>query len=484
MVITFVSVPALLGGLGTAAFGSWVLLQTFSATNGWLSLADIGVVVTATREVGRSASRADDVRVRQLTAAAVAVCSVLGIAAATLLSTLGVILIPLVFRLPSDLVTPVRLATVVFALQVVADLVINAAEGVLEGLHRVDRSRALDIARRTAVVGAAAVTALVTGNIVYAAIASAVACWVLMLTALWLLTRHVPDWFGRPLRSDMTALVRQGRDVALIRPIGVVWRTMDRVIAGIVLGPSAVALVEIATQLQAGADAVLSSSSYAVVPASSWVGARNDPGALAELVERGTRYSMLVTLPVVIATAMLSAPVIEVWLGRSYLEAAPLTTVAVLAVGVLSTIAVGSQLLLGVGHTREILRAAVVSVSVNLVLSVLLVHVVGLVGVFVGTLVAAAVEVPILGPATLRATGITRTAFLRTVVVPVVPPVLAQLTVLVVVLGAGMGPFMTILFGGGIGLLAFVLVSLWTAIPVAELRKLRSEFRPVSRGST
>lgn len=85
----------------------------------------------------------------------------------------------------------------------------------------------------------------------------------------------------------------------------------------------------------------------------------------------------------------------------------------------------------------------------------------------------------------MRATGITRTAFLRAVVIPVLPPVLAQSKVLVAELRAGMGPFMTILFGGGgIGLLAFVLVGLWTAIPVAELRKLRSEFRPVSRGST
>ncbi|MBS1839171.1 MAG: lipopolysaccharide biosynthesis protein [Actinobacteria bacterium] len=480
MVVAFASVPALLGGLGTAAFGSWVLLQTFSATNGWLSLADIGVVVTSTREIGASAARGDGARVQRLTSAAVAVCTSLGIGSATLLGTVGVVLIPVVFRVPSNLVADVRVSTVVVALQVVADLVINAVEGVLEGLHRVDRSRALDIARRTVVVGAAAVAALLTGSIVATAVASAVSCWAVTVVALWMLTRQVPGWSHRPNRHDMTGLVRQGRDVALLRPLGVIRRTMDRVIAGVVLGPSAVALVEIASQLQAGADAVLSSTSYAVVPASAWVGARDDPAGLAELAERGTRYSMLATLPLVVAISMLSAPLIEVWLGSSYLQAAPLTSVAVLAVGVLSMVAVGSQLLLGVGRTREILWAAIVSIATNLVLSVVLVHLIGLVGVFVGTLVSAVVEIPLLGPAVLRATGLDRRRFLSAVVAPVLPPVLAQVAVIAIVLRLGLGPFPTVLVGGVAGALVFVVVGMRSALSVEEVRRLRAEFRSPS----
>lgn len=480
MLVAFVSVPALLGGLGPAAFGSWVLLQTFSATNGWLSLADVGVVVTATREVARSASRDDGGRVRELTVAAVAVCLVLGIAAAVLLGTVGALLIPVVFRIPSGLVDDVRIGAVVIAVQVVADLVVNAVEGVLEGLHRVDRSRAIDIARRTLVVGAAALAAIVTGNLVATAVASAVAGWVLTVWALWLLTRHVPGWVRRPTGRDMADLVRQGRDVALLRPLGVIRRTMDRVIAGVLLGPSAVALVEIASQLQAGADAVLSSTSYAVVPASAWVGAGNDRDALAELAERGTRYSMVATLPFVVAIAMLSAPLIDLWVGSSYLAAAPLTSVAVLAVGVISTIAVGSQLLLGVGRTRVILRAAIASIATNLVLSIVLVQVVGLVGVFIGTLVSALIEIPLLGPAVLQATGIRRRTFLHAVVLPVVPPVLAQVVVIAVVMRFATGSLMAVVLGGVLGGIAFLLAALRSAVSVDELRRLRSEFRSTS----
>ena len=51
MIVAFVQLPILLGGLGPAAFGTWVLLLTFSATTGWVALADLGLSVSTTRTV-------------------------------------------------------------------------------------------------------------------------------------------------------------------------------------------------------------------------------------------------------------------------------------------------------------------------------------------------------------------------------------------------------------------------------------------------
>lgn len=477
MAVGFLAVPALLGGLGSAGFGAWVLLQTFSATNGWMSLADIGVVVTTTRKVGSSAALCDSDRVARLTSAAVATCAGLGAVAAILLASVGTVVLPFVFRIPDDLITQMRAATVVFSVQIVFDQVINAAEGVLEGLQRVDTSRAVDIVRRTVVTGSAAVVAMVTGDLVATFTASVLACGSVMVGSLVVLHRRVPDWFRRPEGAQVRSLIREGRDVALVRPLGVIRRTMDRVIAGVLLGPSAVTLVEIATQLQAGADAVLSSTSYAVVPASAWVGAREDRSALGELAERGSRYSMLATLPFVVAIAMLAGPVVDLWVGTSYSDAAALTTVAVAAVGVLSTVAIGSQLLLGLGMTRPILRTAVVALLLNLALSLALVKVVGVVGVFIGTLISSLVEVPLLGPSILRAAGVSAVEWTRTVVLPVVPPLVAQLVLTGLVLVTDLSPLWTVVAGGAIGFLGFAGVARLTAISGAEIRTLRAELR-------
>ncbi|MEZ5243394.1 MAG: oligosaccharide flippase family protein [Microthrixaceae bacterium] len=152
-------------------------------------------------------------------------------------------------------------------------------------------------------------------------------------------------------------------------------------------------LVEIASQLQAGADAVLSSSSYAVVPASAWAGARKDPDTLAELAERGTRYSMVATLPVVVAVAMLAAPVIDVWLGPEYLDAAqrPASRCSPSRSSRRSRSARSSCS--NWEAPGSSCQAALVSIGTNLVLSLVLVQLIGLVGVFVGTLISTLVEI-------------------------------------------------------------------------------------------
>ncbi|MFN8018490.1 MAG: hypothetical protein U0P45_10240 [Acidimicrobiales bacterium] len=59
ILLTLVALPLMLRGLGTAAFGVWALLQTFSAVTGWLSLADLGMGVAATRGVADRAAVED-----------------------------------------------------------------------------------------------------------------------------------------------------------------------------------------------------------------------------------------------------------------------------------------------------------------------------------------------------------------------------------------------------------------------------------------
>ena len=86
-----------------------------------------------------------------------------------------------------------------------------------------------------------------------------------------------PWWAGIPRR---TGYRREGRSVLLTDPRRLdkqrLPRTVDRFVVGVLLGPGAVSLVEIATQLQNGADAVLSASSYAVVPGAAHLDAHGD----------------------------------------------------------------------------------------------------------------------------------------------------------------------------------------------------------------
>ena len=192
--------------------------------------------------------------------------------------------------------------------------------------------------------------------------------------------RLPPARWLRPSVAGARALVHYGKTVALLQPLGVIHRTMDRLIVGVVLGPSAVTLVEIATQVQNGADAVLSASSYSVRPdvvLAAGPGRRGVAGGAAR-----DRYPLLAArhLPGHRPRRHPGRPH-DPALGRPrYSAAAGLATVALLYTALTAPLQVGSNLLLGVGRAKAILRAAAAAVAINLVASVLLVHAVGIVG--------------------------------------------------------------------------------------------------------
>jgi O-antigen/teichoic acid export membrane protein len=477
MVATAIALPMMLGGLGQEGFGTWVLLQTFSATNGWLSLADLGVVISTTRAVADRVSLDDGETARRVASSSLLVCTTLGLISAVLLATLGPWLLPELFRTPDGLVRPLQVATVVFSIQIVFDLALNSFEGILEGLNRVDLSRGVDIARRALVVLSAAAAAMITGDIVAAAVTSMLATAVATFVGFMVVRAHLPRFLVRPDRDQVRTLLQYGRSLALLRPLGVLQRTMDRLIVGIVLGPAAVPYVEIATQLQAAADAVSSAVSYSVVPASSWLKAREDDHTLGQFAELGTKYALLAVMPIVLGVALLSTPIIEVWLGPTYLEAAGLTVVAVINVGLTAPLVVGSQMLVGLGRASSVLRAVVPAVTVNVIASLILIHAVGIVGVFIATILGSFVLIRVLGRAFLREVDISAKEFVTQSVLPSVGPSLAMASVVAAVLVLGLSPLSTILVGGASGVLVYGIVAGFVSSNQDELAVFRSALR-------
>ena len=460
MVVMLVSLPLLLRGMGAAAFGLWVLVHTFSAVTGWVSLADLGVGTATTRAISERAANNDTDGLGRTVTSALVVFVGVGALCALALATVGRSFLPDLFNAPRELRAGLEIALVCFAAQVLVDLVTEGCEACLEGLQRVDLSRAADAVRRTVVAAATAATALAGGGLKGVALASLLASAVGMVVAAALLRPEMPHGQRRPSRRVVRELLSYGRTVALLRPLGVLHRTIDRVVVGSVFGPSAVALVEIATQIMNGAEAILSAMSYAVLPSSAWLNARGDRGTLAELVERGTKYALLATLPAVCIGAILAGPIVHVWVGDRYIAAA-------------APVQVGSQLLLGVGKAGVIVRAAAAAIVVNVVASIVLVNVVGVVGVFQATLLAEAVVIPPLARAMLNEVGLSCRDFVRGALLPVLAPVVALIVVAGGVALAPLDDVTTLALGVSGGLAAYAVIALRFAVSRPELTEFR-----------
>jgi O-antigen/teichoic acid export membrane protein len=476
IVVALVSVPLLVRGLGATAFGTWALLQTFSAITGWLSLADLGVGIAVTRAVADRAAVDDHAGVGRAVGSALAIAAAIGLGCAAVLAVAGRALMAGAFRVPDHLRDDLRLALLPFAVQVLFELVGSVAGSCLDGLQRIDRSRALDAGRRTVVIGAAVATALATERLAPTVAAAAAATVVATVVALVALGRELgAGRRARPHRATAGQLLHYGRRVWLLNGTGVLHRTMDRTIVGAVLGPAAVALVEVATQVQNGVAAVLSASSYAATSSAAWVQARDDRDRLRELLVRGTKYTCLATLPLCGLVAVLGGPLLDAWLPDRYGEAAGLIALAVAYLAIQAPLATGSNLLLGVGRAGAILRPAALAVVVNLAASIALVHAYGIAGAFVATIVSSLVLTPLLARAVADATGVGIGTVVRASVVPALPPAVAATAAAGAVAVAGLGPLVTLVAGFAVGTVAWVGAGLaFTFGPDerAELRRL------------
>ena len=282
----------------------------------------------------------------------------------------------------------------------------------------------IDALRKTAMAASAAVAATL-GGLQEVALANAGAAVVVTACALVLLLRHAQVPMVRPARRRSETVTGYAGTVSVLTGTGVLHRTMDRTIAGVAFGPGAVVLVEIANQVQAGTTALLSASTYPMLSTAPWLHARDDRSALRKLFDQSTRYSLLLTFPVCALAIMLAEPFLLTWVGEEYEETIGLVQVAVVYVLIAAPLQAGSNLLQGVGHAGVVFRASAISVVVNLAVSIVLVQTVGLVGVFLGTIVGAWVLFPILAVAIAGPLGHSAIPSIRSAVVSASVPGLA-----------------------------------------------------------
>ena len=325
------------------------------------------------------------------------------------------------------------------------------------------------------VTAAAAAAALLTSNLGVVGEASLATTILGLLVALALLVHQQrlepPSW------AALRTVFGFGWVVGGSRIFSVVHHNMDRLIVGVILGPALVSLVEIATQVQNGVDAVLSAAEAPGVPAAAWLAARSSVAQLRELLFRGTKYAVLVSMPLIVGAALLAHPLVSTWVGSRYSAADNLIPLAMAFMLMMAPVRVGSLMLTAVGRARDVLRPFALATVINLTASVLLVIVMGVAGTFIGTLIGTAVLVVPLARMASREVGSTYRDLIRTSILPAVLPaaLLAAVLLLLPVLGLeGRALLVTGAVGGGA---LYCATAVLVSLSPAERRDLWSMVR-------
>ena len=471
MVATLASLPFVLHGLGRPAFGAWVIVQTFSARRGWFSIADLGIGAAATRTVAARAANDSELEAGRVTSSALALCALMGVVCAAILVLAGPPLLPHLIAVDPEVRAPFQAALRIFAAQVLLEMIGEAAGDCLSGLQRTDLARILDALRRTLVAAGTAIAATMRPDLEWVAAASVVATGIALAASLLVLLRRVRV-LPAPSRTTALSLLSQGGPMGALAVFGVIQGAMDRVVVGAIVGTSGVTLVEIAAQLQAGADAVLAAVSVAVLPTAAWLGSRGDTANLRDLVQRGARYSLVVTVPVAVSGMVLAGALIDVWLGPRYADARRVAVVALGAPLLFAAFQVPSLTVQALGKAGAVLKPYALATLANVAVTVGLVYAWGPIGAFGATLITAPGFLLPIARVIREVTGVTLTDLFRGCVLPVLPAVALMVAIESLVLVLSLSSLASLLLASSVGVTAFAIVAARTAFAPSELRQL------------
>lgn len=418
LAIAMAIVPFHIDRLGEEAYGVWVLVLSFSLSGGFLSLADLGLQQSLVTFVA-GASRREDVE-RHVRSALVLFC-LLAVAGVMFLLVLAWLSSSL-FEVPAELVLPLRLLLSILAVEAVVGLPALAALGLLEGLQRYGWVRGAEVLRQVTYAAATVLVLLAGGDLVafgMAAIGAALVGHVGFWVGAWRVWGRLP--WGRPDRAAVRDLRRVGGWLFVSKVTGTAWRQMDKTILSILVSTTILAPYDVANKIQAAARTVLSFTSSALLPATAELAAAADERRLRDLLLRGTRYTMALSLPVVTSAMILAPELIEAWIGPELLEATTATRLFLAYQLFVGLATVMFSILVGLGHARTTARYGVLALLVNLVGSVALAPRYELAGVVGATLVGYALSTSLYLRVGLRLLDLRLGDFLRITLVPLVP---------------------------------------------------------------
>lgn len=385
--LAFVLAPVTVRGLGNVYYGIWTLVMQIT---GYLWLFDFGVRESVVKYVAQYEASGDHAKVTKMVRTAVSIYGL--VSCVTLLVTLSLALaLPYAFTIPPAAVSTARLTIILVGATVAQYFVFNVFIGVLMGLQKFYVVARLGI-----------VLAIVRGCLVYlllgagyGIVALSVVQFVLSLVSnlvtLRLCLRALPYLSIRPVwpeRQESLKLLNYGKFVLIANVGDKIVFASDSLVIGMFLPMVALTHYAIGGSLIEQFRAFITSMSSVVNPLSSSLEAKKAHGEVAFVVQTGVRAAVLLGLPVGVGFIVLGSTFISLWMGPEY--AGPSGQVlALLAIGHLLGLPYYtiSGALYGLGRHKVVAQCRIFEGVVNLVLSVLLIHRWGILGVAFGTVI-------------------------------------------------------------------------------------------------
>jgi O-antigen/teichoic acid export membrane protein len=383
-VSAIVVTPLLLHHLGRPAFGVWILASTVVA---YLELFELGFGGASTKLIAEDAHVRPDQAVRMINTTFFVLVPLGFIALGV---GVGIAFVfPSAVHVAAGLHDQVVICVAVLAVGLAVSIPGDTFGGSLMGHQRFDLLSFSNASMALAISVASVLIVVFGGGIVPLAVATTVISVSFQLVR-WIQVRHVIPGARLRLRLVDRLRLRAAANISgwflLAAILQATLAACDVVIVGIVLGVKAAAVYGVGAKLAKAANQSLDSLAVVFFPYTSATVRNDKTGSLGAIVIDSLRVTLLIGIPLALLLMILAGPGIRAWVGPGYDTSAHVLVILALSVGLASPVRSLGQVLLGSGALKLLCGLAGVEVLCNFVLSVTLAHVIGPIGVAVGTL--------------------------------------------------------------------------------------------------
>ncbi len=396
--LNLLATPILITHFGVEGYGAFVFLSIFSIY-GALSFFDLGMEGSLMNYVARFDVAGDRRKLQDTLSISVLYYAVIGcVLGIALYLSAGFV----AARLLGDNGTlnraPVLASIAYIAVTIFIQFLTIPFTATLQGMRRFTVSKGLNVVmnimRYVLVIAAA-----VLYHRIDIAFLIILGLTLVRLAALVLIFLIKTPYFRRmEVRIDFSllrTLVSYSSILLVSRLIGLIWNQIDKVLIWLYMAVANMTVYDVIARPATLLRLVMGILNSAIIPEVARLHEIDDIAAIRRLYIRLVRFAYLILLPILAVLFVYIDDLLRLWVGESFVPHAPLAMILLSTYLVLPIPSVASTVVVGLEKVRQTIWIPIVSTIINVALSIILLHVMGMAGLLVATLCSNMVSTPL-----------------------------------------------------------------------------------------
>ena len=404
LVVSFFLAPFVVNSLGAAFYGIWALAGQFT---GYLYLLDFGVRESVIKYTAKYAAQRQSVKLNRILTTAFLLYTPIFLLC-VVAAVIGAWGFPSWFDVDAAHVDTARAVVFLVGVTIGQTFIFNVFTGILQGLHRFDIANlfgiGLSLVRAALIIGALSLGyGIVALSVIQLGIALIGGLFTAFAALYYLKRAGLRFQLVRLSRRSLLALSRRVFGYSFyvfVNNIG--QKTIvasNAIVIGVFMPVASVTYFAIAASLIDYVRGLVTATAQVFNPLTSHYVALRQDEAVRQVLIRGSKLTLFVGLPPIVAYLVLGPQFIALWMGPEFASQAG-AVLLVLAVAALFSCPhhTMSSVLYGMSRHSVIAYLRVAEAAINVVLSIVLIQDYGLVGVALGSAIPHVVFVTLILP--------------------------------------------------------------------------------------